>query len=192
MRIVHLFFIFTLYNSLFSQSKINILDENTTTKTTTVIYKSLDGSVFELNGSSNWTGHKVKPGSEGFAAFVNAKKPLIVQYETIQGAKYSTVNGGNWNKEQNNYVLQGPIDFVANYNYNKKILDVTFRITNYSLVEITLHPISDPNIIQLYSKYENIGYHKIELPLKDIPLGEYVVVLRTPQRAETVNLSIIE
>lgn len=191
MKLLFVLLFIVLSNSVFSQSKINVLDENSQSKSLRIIFKRSDGSVFELNGKSNWTAHKVLPSSNEFAAMVNAKKSFIIEYENIKGDKYSTINGGNWKKEQVTYEPQGPMGFVANYQKNQKIVQVTFKISNYSLVEVDLHSLSGPEIIKLYSKYESIGYHKIDIHLESVPEGEYVLVLKTPQRVETVNLSIL-
>lgn len=186
-----LFIIILLCTSvIFAQTKKNVFDENLTAERTKVIFERLDGSIFELNGNSNWTAHKVMPSSKDFSDFVKAKNPLIIEFETITGEQYSNTNGGNWKKTQKRFEPQGPMNVNARYMMQTKVIDVGFKVSNTTLVEINLHSVYGTENYLLHSKYELVGQHRIQLPLGDIPNGEYVLVLRTPQKAESVRLSI--
>lgn len=178
-------------SSVMAQTKINIFDDNLTADNTVVIFERIDGSIFEKNGIANWTAHKVMPSSQVFSNFVNAKIPQIIEFETINGDKYSNTNGGNWRKTQRSFEPQSTLGFTATINKAQKIIEVGFKITNVSLVQINLHSVYGENEIVLHNKYENIGQHKLQLPIRNVPNGEYVLVLRTPQKVETIRLSII-
>lgn len=190
MQKIIIFLLFVSVTTAMAQTKINILDENLTAERTKVIFERLDGSIFELNGNSNWTAHKVMPSSKDFSEFVKAKNPLIIEFETIAGEQYSNTNGGNWKKTQRRLEPQGPMNVNARYNRQNKVIDVSFKVSNTTLVEINLHSVFGADNFVLYSKYELVGQHRLQLPLGNIPNGEYVLVLRTPQKAESVRLSI--
>lgn len=176
--------------SVYAQTKINILDENTKRNTPIFTYERMDGSVFELNGNTNWSILKLFPSSEAFAKLINAKKPIIVEFETMDGNQYLNINGGNWKKTQKRAIPQENLGLSVNYNRTAKILDVNFKILNTSLIEINLHQVYGINKILLHNKYEEHGQHRIKLSVAHVPAGEYVLVLRTPQKAETFRLSI--
>lgn len=177
-------------SSAVAQTKINILDENLTADNTVVIFERIDGSIFEKNGIANWTAHKVMPSSQVFSDFVKAKIPQIIEFETINGDQYSNTNGGNWKKTQKRFEPQGTLGFTATVNKVQKFIEVGFKISNVSLVQINLHSVYGENEIVLHNKHENIGQHKLQLPIRNVPNGEYVLVLRTPQKVETIRLSI--
>lgn len=175
---------------LMAQSKTNILDDNLKDNQPIIIYERIDGSIFELNGKTTWTVHKLLPESRDFADFVNAKKPRIVEFETIEGSQYSKKNGGNWKKSKRKFEPKGTFEVVANYNNQQKVIEVLFKTTISSLFEINLHSVYGENKILLHSKIEPIGQHRLLLPISNVAKGEYVLVLRTPERVETVRISI--
>lgn len=178
------------FYSVHAQKKINILDENVTTNIPTIVFEREDGSIFELNGKSSWTAHKLFPSSQEFKKMVNAKKPLKVEFQTINGDIYTNVNKGNWSKSQRSFEQQGSMNLTANYKKQQKMIEVMYTLTNASLVEINLHSVFGANIFELYKKQEPIGLKRLQLPINNIPLGEYVLVVRTPQQVSSVRLSI--
>jgi hypothetical protein len=175
---------------LMSQSKTNVLDDNLKDNYPVIIYERIDGSIFELNGKTTWTVHKLLSSSLDFADFVNAKKPRIVEFETIDGSQYSNKNGGNWKKSKKRFEPEGSLSFSASYRQPQKMIEVLFTISNTTLVEISLHSVYGENRILLHSKIEPIGQHRLLLPVSNVTKGEYVLVLRTPERVETVRISI--
>lgn len=191
MKKITLFLFLVCVSSVMAQTKINIFDDNMTADNTVVIFERIDGSIFEKNGIANWTAHKVMPSSQVFSNFVKAKIPQIIEFETINGDQYSNTNGGNWRKTQRRFEPQGTLGFTASINKTQKIIEVGFKISNVSLVQINLHSVYGESEIVLHNKYENIGQHKLQLPIRNVPNGEYVLVLRTPQKVETIRLSII-
>jgi hypothetical protein len=178
------------FYSVQAQKRINILDENVTTNIPTIVFEREDGSIFELNGKSSWTTHKLLPSSQEFKNMVNAKKPLKVEFQTINGDVYTNVNKGNWSKSQRSFEQQGSMNLAANYKKQHKMIEVMYTITNTSLVDINLHSVFGANIFELYKKQEPIGLKRLQLPVNNIPLGEYVLVVRTPQQVSSVRLSI--
>lgn len=173
-----------------AQPKINILDENVASKHPTIIFEKLDGSIFELNGKSTWTVHKLMPTSKEFARLVKAKRPLTVQYETINGNKYTTTNGGQWKKEARIYGQQASLEFTANYRNQENLLEVMFALSTQTKVELNLHSVYGETIFSLHNKLEQVGQHRLMLPVSNIPRGEYMLVLQTPQKVETLRISI--
>lgn len=190
MKRISILLFFLSIVGLFAQSKINVLDENVNSKHPTVIFEKLDGSIFELNGKSNWTVHKLMPGSKDFASLVKAKRPLKIQYETISGHQYTTTNGGQWKKEQRIYEPQASMGFSANYKNQQKVIEAMFTMPFQSTVEINLHSIYGETVFSLYNNVQQLGQHKLLLPINNIPRGEYMLVLKTPHKVETVRISI--
>ncbi|MCU0323489.1 MAG: hypothetical protein MUE72_13815 [Chitinophagaceae bacterium] len=184
-------FLISAISILAQSNKINVLDENLSADNTVFIFERLDGSIFELNGTSNWTAHRVLPSSKAFSEFISAKKPLLIEFETIDGSQYSNLNGGNWNKKQRRFDPQGPMGFTAIYKQQQKLIEVNFKIDNQSLVEINLHEVYGANEMLLYKKYEQSGQHRIMLPINGVVKGEYVIVIRTPHRVESRRISIV-
>lgn len=182
---------FLCITTSFAQSKINVLDENVNSKHPIVIIEKLDGSVFELNGKSVWTVHRLMPSSAEFARLVNAKRPLKIEYETISGHQYTTTNGGQWKKEQRIYEPQAPMGFTANYKRQQKVIEAMFTMPFQSSVEIHLHSVYGETVFTLYNSIQQLGQHKLLLPVTTIPRGEYMLVLKTPQKVETVRISIM-
>lgn len=177
-------------SSAFAQPKINVLDENVNSNHPTIIFEKMDGSIFELNGKSTWTAHKVMPSSKEFARLVRAKRPLTVQYETINGHKYTTTNGGQWKKEARIYDQQASLGFTANYKNQQKVIEVMFTLTTQTNVEINLHSVYGGAVFNLHTKLEQVGQRRLMLPVSNIPRGEYMLVLQTPHKVETLRISI--
>jgi hypothetical protein len=190
MKKIIIFLFIVCVSSAMAQTKINIFDDNLYVDKTVVIFERLDGSIFELNGLSNWTAHKVMPSSQLFSDFVKAKRPQIIEFETINGDQFSNTNGGNWKKTQRRYEPQGSMGVIASYKHQQKSLDVIFKLTSNTSVEVNLHSVYGERIFKLHNKFEQIGQHRLQLPVGNVPKGEYVLVVKTPQKVETVRLSI--
>lgn len=190
MKTISIFLFIICVSTTFAQPKINILDENVNSKYPTIIFEKMDGSIFELNGKSTWTVHKLMPTSKEFARLVRAKRPLTVQYETINGNKYTTTNGGQWKKEARIYGQQASLEFTANYRNQENLLDVMFALSTQTKVELNLHSVYGETIFSLHNKLEQVGQHRLMLPVSNIPRGEYMLVLQTPQKVETLRISI--
>lgn len=190
MKTIILFLFFISSSLIFAQKKMNVLDDNLTANHTTIIYERSDGSIFELNGKTNWTAHRVFPESRDFSDFVNAKNPIIIEFETIDGSQYSNINGGNWKKSKKRFESQGPFSLSSSYREQLKVIEVLFTLTNANLVEINLHSVYGADNILLHNKHLQSGQHRLQFQAVNIPSGEYMLVLRTQDRAESVRISI--
>jgi hypothetical protein len=190
MKTSYLLIFLSFISVTFGQTKTNILDENVNTNIQTVIFERIDGSVFEKNGKTNWTVHRLLPSSNDFSKFVKAKRPIAIEYETIDGKKYSNTNGANWQKEERRFVNQTLLGFTANYKNQQKIIEAMFTITEQAIVEINLHSVFGETVITLYNNLQQTGQHNLQFSVQNVPNGEYMLVLRTPQKVESVRLSI--
>ncbi|MBL8005499.1 MAG: hypothetical protein JNL36_10410 [Candidatus Kapabacteria bacterium] len=190
MKVICLFTFIICISSSFSQTKKNIFDENVLENNVVFIIKRVDGSIFEFNGKSTWTEINVLPSSKYFSKFVNAQKPLTIEYETLSGEKYSIVNNGTWSKTQNQFQSQGPLSLTAEFNKKDILLEIGFKLFNVSFVEISLLSINSPMDYNLFNQNVEIGQHRFQIPLKNIPNGEYQLVLRTFENLESMRIII--